>query len=472
MKYLLIAQLAVMSVSLFAQQPLQSTADRANDSTPVIKALANGTLAGGLRYFYMATNNSGQLPDFYAHALGVYFSYQTGLYKKFSVSTAASAITHIASSLQGPPGKPNRYEVGLFNVDNPADKSIFFLNELYLQYQLKTGFVKAGRQLINTPFINPQDGRMAPTYVAALYTKQQWIKTSVEGGLVTHLLPRSTQQWYNIGASFGRYPQGVSSAGTPFNYADNILSKAILLAGVTHQFLTGIKATVFNQYVHNVFNSTLLQLDVYDNNHNYESIKPIAGVQYITQQPINNGGNIDAGKTYYPSAKWANVLGARVGIGNSAWEASVNYTHIFGNAQYLMPREWGRDPFYTFLPRERNEGFAGVDALVIKTAYSFKKAGLKTAIQAGIFYLPDVKSFKHNKYGLPSYRQINTEVRYVPIFVKGFELQVLHVYKKGSGNTYLNQQYIFNKVDMVNFQVVLNYRWQLKLKKQPPGKTR
>ena len=31
-------------------------------------------------------------------------------------------------------------------------------------------------------------------------------------------------------------------------------------------------------------------------------------------------------------------------------------------AVFLMPREWGREPFYTFLPRERNEGLGGVNA--------------------------------------------------------------------------------------------------------------
>jgi hypothetical protein len=30
-----------------------------------------------------------------------------------------------------------------------------------------------------------------------------------------------------------------------------------------------------------------------------------------------------------------------------------------------MPREWGRDPFY-FMPRERNEGYGDVNAIMTK----------------------------------------------------------------------------------------------------------
>ena len=31
-----------------------------------------------------------------------------------------------------------------------------------------------------------------------------------------------------------------------------------------------------------------------------------------------------------------------------------------------MPREWGKEPFYTFLPRERNEGLGNIHAFTVK----------------------------------------------------------------------------------------------------------
>src|SRR6476620_9483252 len=147
------------------------------------------------------------------------------------------------------------------------------------------------------------------------------------------------------------------------------------------------------------------------------------------------------------------------GIKSERFDASLNYTRIFKEARYLMPREWGREPFFTFMPRERNEGFGDVQAFVIKTAYSFPKAGLKTSLQVGHFQLPDVKNVALNKYGMPSYNQLNAELRYTPTFVTKLDLQFLYVYKDGTGNTYQNPGTIFNKVNMALYNIVINYNW-------------
>ena len=124
-----------------------------------------------------------------------------------------------------------------------------------------------------------------------------------------------------------------------------------------------------------------------------------------------------------------------------------------------MPREWGREPFFTFMPRERNEGFGDVQAFVIKTAYNFPKACLKTSLQAGHFVLPDVKNVVLNKYGMPSYNQVNAEVRYTPKFISKLDLQALYVFKSNKGNTYQNSAYVFNKVNMSQYNLVINYTW-------------
>ena len=124
-----------------------------------------------------------------------------------------------------------------------------------------------------------------------------------------------------------------------------------------------------------------------------------------------------------------------------------------------MPREWGREPFFTFMPRERTEGFGDVQALVLKTSYHFPGAGLKTSLQVGRFHLPDVKDVALNKYGMPSYHQLNAEVRFTPAFAPKFDVQALYVYKRGSGNTYQNPGYVFNKVNLSHYNLVINYNW-------------
>jgi len=57
---------------------------------------------------------------------------------------------------------------------------------------------------------------------------------------------------------------------------------------------------------------------------------------------------------------------------------------------------------------------------------------LLSAFQTGCFYLlPDVQNFRLNKYGLPSYTQVNTDIRYsFAGILKGLEAQLLLVWKK------------------------------------------
>jgi hypothetical protein len=154
------------------------------------------------------------------------------------------------------------------------------------------------------------------------------------------------------------------------------------------------------------------------------------------------------------------VLGSRLGWKNEQIDFSLNYTHITKNGRYLMPREWGRDPFFTFMPRERNEGFGDLHAIVGRVSYKFQKAKFQTSLAAGYFKLPDVFNFELNKYGMPSYTQINADIRYqFNGFMKGLDVQLLVVGKRNESELYNNRRFEFNKVNMVNYNLVLNYHF-------------
>jgi len=154
------------------------------------------------------------------------------------------------------------------------------------------------------------------------------------------------------------------------------------------------------------------------------------------------------------------TFGAKVGWKNKAWEASLNYNRITSAGRYLIPREWGRDPFFTFMPRERNEGLGDTHAFMSKINHNFQKSNFKTSLALGYFKLPDVKNYRLNKYGLPSYAQINGDMRYIfDHSIKGLELQILVVGKLKVGDTYGIGKYEINKVDMMQYNVVLNYRF-------------
>jgi hypothetical protein len=124
-----------------------------------------------------------------------------------------------------------------------------------------------------------------------------------------------------------------------------------------------------------------------------------------------------------------------------------------------MPREWGKEPFYTFLPRERNEGLGNVHTFMAKTSLPAFKGKFKTGLGYGYYQLPDVKEYRLNKYGLPSYHQINYDGSYTfDKFLRGLELKVIVAYKLKEGETYNNLKYIYNKVNMFNFNFILDFK--------------
>ena len=126
----------------------------------------------------------------------------------------------------------------------------------------------------------------------------------------------------------------------------------------------------------------------------------------------------------------------------------------------MVPREWGREPFFTFMPRERNDGLGDVHAVMAKVNYNISKIRMKTSLAAGYYNLADVKDYRLNKYGLPSYYQINADIHYnfAGLF-EGLDAQLLVVRKIKNGETYNNKKFEFNKVNMALYNFVLNYHF-------------
>lgn len=434
------------------------------DTTSLLYAFKKGKVNGHIRYFFMATDNQGGLTDYYANAIGGGIKYETAPFRHFQVGASGFFIFNIGSSDLTKPdprtNAANKYEIGLFDVQDPANKSdIDRLEELYIKYSWKKSRVVFGRQLINTPFINLQDGRMRPSEVGGLYAEINDVKnTKIEGGYLFQMSPRGTVKWFHVGESIGLYPQGLNPDGTKSGYAGNISSKGIALLGLTHQLSSGITVKAYNVFVENVFNTILLESD-----YTYPlqgNSKLVGGLQFIRQDAVKSGGNPDPSKAYFEKGSHSLVWGARVGWENKRWQTSLNYTRVTNDGRFLMPREWGREPFFTFLPRERNDGAGDIHAIMMKTTYSIPKARLRLQAAAGYYDLPDVANYRLNKFGMPSYTQFNVDVRHeFTGFFQGLDLQFLYVYKGKAGNVYNNDKYVINKVNMSLWNVVFNYHF-------------
>jgi hypothetical protein len=433
------------------------------DSNSLVYAFKNGRVNGHLRYFFMATDNASGLSDYYANAAGGGIKFETAKFKGFQVGISGFFTFNIGSSnlsaVDPLTKQKNRYEIGLFDITDPENKSdIDRLEELFLKYSYKKNSFTLGKQLINTPFINLQDGRMRPTEVGGIWTEINSIpKTKIEGGFIHQVSPRGTVKWYNTAGSIGVYSGGWNIDGSRSNYAGNTNTKGLLLLGVTNQSIKNTTLKVWNLYTENIFNATLLQADL--NKPVAQNGSLIGGLQLIAVQKSGNGGNDDISKRYMQQSS-ALTFGGNVGWETERWKTSFNFNRITKKGRYLMPREWGRDPFYTFMSRERNEGLSDSYAYVIKMGYNFPKSSLKSSVAYGYFDLPDINDPSANKYGMPSYHQMNIDLRCdFKGFLNGMGAQLLYVHKFKSGKEPLSPSNMINKVDMGLWNLVLNYNF-------------
>jgi hypothetical protein len=430
------------------------------DSGAISKAFQDGTVQGHFRYFFMNTNNQGTLTDYFAHAGGGGIRYETAPYHGLQFAVSGFYIFNLHSSdlskIDSLASNGNRYEVGLFDVQDPHNKKdLDRLEEFYLKYSKGESSITFGRQLINTPFINLQDGRMRPTGVEGIWLNMLANpKTKIEGGYLWAISPRSTVRWYYMGESLGTYGVGVGPDGRRSQYAGNTESHYVATLGI-HRDVGKHRIHFWNFHADNLFNSSLFRAD-FDFPLHHGSM--IVGIQAIKQYGMGNGGNDSAALRYSDPNGTATVYSTRLGWKDEMQTLSLNYTHITKEGRYLMPREWGRDPFYTFMPRERNEGMGDVHAIVAKYQRKLPIANTQTILALGHFKLPEIRNFALNKYGFPSYMQANIDLRHqFGGAWQGLEGQLLVVQKWSMPTQNTDPRFVFNKVNVTNVNLVMNY---------------
>jgi hypothetical protein len=443
------------------QKLLTEVKDDPLDTASLISAFKRAQVHGHFRNFAAFTNNASPFLDFYANAVGGKIEIRTSPFKNFQLGVSGSFVFNVISSELSKPDKTtkqlSRYELSLFDVDDVSNKNnINRLDELYLKYNVGLSNITVGKQNINTPFINSQDSRMLATEVQGIWAELNGVKNvKINAGFFNGLSPRSTTRWYSISRSIGVYPSGVNTQGQKAQYAGNLQSAGIALAGISYNPNQAIKLQVWDQYVENIFNTALVQLDYVHLGD--PRLKIFSAVQVIKQTALKDGGNEDAAKTYFDKGSKSLSFGARIGIRNTRFASTINYNRITKDGRFQMPREWGIEPLFTQLPRERNEGLGDVHAVVAKGSYNFLSNRLITTLGLGHYILPDANNYALNKYGMPSYHQEYADVRYKPQgMLKGLDLQLLYVYK-GSKGAALNKSIIINKVYMSSFCLILNY---------------
>lgn len=435
-----------------------------SDTNTLSHFFEKGRFYGHARSYFSGTINKSYLTDYHAWGIGAGIGYETPMIlKHFRVGLSGFFMFNLKSSNLEKPDETtnsaNRYEVGLFDIERPNDhEDLDRLEELFLKTHFgKKSSLTIGRQIPVTPFVNPQDGRMRPTLVeAAVLDLHEHKNFGLHGEYIWRISPRSTVRWFDVSESIGIYPSGINIDGKPSNYKGNLKSEGIFIGGATFQ-KNRWNFQLWNTLIENILNTSLLKVE-------HRSQPNLGkqwffGGQFINQTTVGNGGNNDPSMAYIQTKNGSNVLSGRIGHLAPMFDWYLNATRITGRGRYLMPREWGRETFYTFMPRERNEGFGDLTAITLNTYFKPEKH-LKIELSAGYFSLPDVKKYAHNKYGMPSYSQTNLGLTYqFDAYLKGLNLLLLVVRKDKLGETYNNDRYIINKVNLTHLNLIVNYHY-------------
>lgn len=124
-----------------------------------------------------------------------------------------------------------------------------------------------------------------------------------------------------------------------------------------------------------------------------------------------------------------------------------------------MPREWGREPFYTFMNRERNEGLGNVNAVTGSVRYKTGRHW-NWELTTGYYQLPTITDYRLNKYGLPGYSQLNLRGRYhFTGLLEGLNAEMLLVRKDNRSGVSVEDRIAQDRVEMSQTNLVLNYHY-------------
>ncbi len=444
-------------------------------------AFSKGKASAQIRAYYMVEDNHDDLQDYFGFALGGKLKYETAAFYGLKTG-AAFYTTHFindnVSTANGEPtanNKGSRYVAGLVDAENHDNGHVTGLGELYLSYTLSKTSATYGRMKLNTPFINPEDGRMIPTLEQGVWLFSKDIPGVVlQGGFLSAFWNRSTAEWKSAESSLGYgYAQGKAplEGNTNGAYKGNTTTDGVYVGSATYAGVEGVTLQVWDYYVENIFNTFYLQGDyVYKSG----EFKLLAALQYIGQKEVGDGGNGDdnvvnptaeeQARSYMLKDEKSNTYGGKIGVGYAGTMLAFAATQTTDEGRFLFPREWGKEPLFTFQKRERSDGSGDTTAWLLTLEQDFEMFGIKglsTKIGAGKYYKPDAKNFVLNKYGIPSYAQMNIDTFYKCYgALKGLKFEYLFARKYALGETYetaTNSNFVFakNAINIHNF--VLNY---------------
>jgi len=441
-----------------------------------------GKLQGQIRSYTMIEDNQAPLHDYKATALGGKLLYQTPQWVRFQgvigVYTTHFINDTISSANVEPraSNKNSRYVVGLVDSTDYDASSVTNIGEAYIRYRYEKNSVTLGRMKLDTPFVNPQDGRMIPTFEQGIWATSAFMDGwSAQGGYINAFWNRNTPEWKSVEDSLGYgYEMGNSSldATVAGNYYQNTSSDGLFIGNIRYESKNGFRLDAWDYYLENIFNLGYVEMNYI---HPFGATELSYALQYVDERQSGDGGNgednlnptnANKAKSYMQEGEKSKSYGVKTAIKYEKSKLTFAYNQTTDDGRFLFPREWGKEPFFTFQKRERSDGSGNCHAWLLTFEHDFSDLGLNGLdVMAGYgeYTKTDPKEWKYNKYGTPSYTQWNIDVFYrFGGALKGLKAEYLLARKIATGETYQvsgpsEYNFIFRKNGMTLHNFILNY---------------
>lgn len=410
----------------------------------------------GLRY--MSTHNRGDLEDFNAvvgfgqikadYQLKPWLSFSGQLNGVFLPSTSGLEKRDATT------GKGPLFESNLFNLRTMSGQSEFALPILNAQFNLEGHILTAGRFLRNVQAFHPEQWPFPNALEGIWYENYTAENTSWQLAYVHKAMPRFSGDFETIGNSIGVAGVGVNTDGSPSGYRNNVNSKALVVGNYNRLFNQNFSLDVWDYFVEGVMNTLLIEPSFYlpDGEWNLS-------LKTLIQSKIGEGGNADE-LLRYKTDRLALYLGFRVEKRLSSSVLQFNLTRITDDGRFLMPREWGYEPFYTFQKRNRIEGARDVIGLMMKwkKSWSDEKLKYQFSTSAGQNFMPEVTDYLRNKYQTPSTLNLDAELKVQPVkWMTGLTAEVLLVYRFLTDDSNIEDKHLINQADFLHTDIRLYY---------------
>ena len=420
-----------------------------------------GHFSGMWRTQSMATLHQKPLDDHWAIGTAFRLHYSTAHYKGWYVTVVGQFGYALGSSklaqVSELTGQRARFELQMFDIEDPSNRKDFDrLENLTLSKDFKHASISAGRYSIESPFVNGQDTRLKANAFSGFTGHVNLGKAhnhKLEGAYVYGTSPRGTVRWFGLGESLGLLDNGLRPDGEKAEYAEETHTNGMYMAGWVHSH-GRVQTEVWQYYADNLFAHSYGRL-TYDFGEN-KSFN--LGLEGVYQERAGEGGSADEQTRYYHNAAAVGLIGARIRYERKQSGFELASLSSIGDGTYLFPREWGRERFFSSVPRARVEGLGKFNDIAVQ--YDVKPNDhLLLIFTLAYLDAPPVEDHLHNKYSLIDHYLFNSELRYVGTgFLKNTDFRLIAAAHYPSGESFTpNDLYYKAEFVHLSFQMDMHF---------------